>query len=70
MSEEIRNLHQPAPRGTWVQTERAGHEAWAQLIAHAPRAAPLLHILGAHMDHSASVTAEPDCLNPPLIDQH
>ena len=57
MSEEIRNLHQPAPRGTWVQTERAGHEAWAQLIAHAPRAAQLLHILVANMDKSGALIA-------------
>ena len=28
---------------TWVQTERAAHEAWAGLIARAPRAAMLLH---------------------------
>ena len=57
MSEENRNLHQPAPRGTWVQTERAGHEAWAQLIAHAPRAAQLLHILVANMDKSGALIA-------------
>ena len=40
-----------------VQTERAGHEAWAQLIAHAPRAAQLLHILVANMDKSGALIA-------------
>lgn len=35
---------------TWVQTERAAHEAWARLIARAPLAARLMHVLVAHMD--------------------
>lgn len=34
---------------TWVQTERAAHEAWAMLIASHPRAAALLHHLVARM---------------------
>ena len=50
-------LHQPANRGTWVQTERAGHEAWAQLIHKNPRAAQLLHILVANMDEKAALIA-------------
>lgn len=49
--------HQTANRGTWVQTERAGHEAWAQLIHHNPRAAQLLHILVANMDEKAALVA-------------
>ncbi|RON41386.1 hypothetical protein BK666_24585 [Pseudomonas frederiksbergensis] len=57
MSEEIRKLHQPAPRGTWVQTERAAHEALAQLINKAPRAAALLHVLIAHMDERGALVA-------------
>ena len=32
-----------SPKKTWVQTERAAHEAWAGLIARKPRAAMLLH---------------------------
>lgn len=36
-------------RKTWVQTERAAHEAWAALIARKPRAAMLLHHLVACM---------------------
>jgi hypothetical protein len=34
---------------TWVQTERAAHEAWSRLIAKAPMAARLAHVLVAHM---------------------
>ncbi|UXL41071.1 hypothetical protein V0M98_39170 (plasmid) [Pseudomonas silesiensis] len=49
--------HQPANRGTWVQTERAGHEAWAMLINKHPKAAQLLHILVAHMDEKAALVA-------------
>ena len=54
---EVRNLHQSAPRGTWVQTERAAHEALAVLIAEAPRAAQLLHVLIANMDKSNALIA-------------
>jgi len=36
-------------RSTWVQTDRAAHEAWAQLITRAPMAARLAHVLVAHM---------------------
>lgn len=45
----------PAGRGTWVQTERAAHEAWAQLCAKKPRAAALLHTLVAHMDRRGAL---------------
>lgn len=57
MTNDIRKLKQPAPRGTWVQTERAGHEAWAQLIHDAPRAAQLLHVLVANMDETGGLVA-------------
>ncbi|QOI07881.1 helix-turn-helix domain-containing protein [Pseudomonas savastanoi] len=57
MSDEIRKLHQPAIRGTWVQTERAGHEAWAHLSLKAPKAASLLHILVANMDERGALVA-------------
>ena len=56
-TKEVRNLHQPSDRGTWVQTERAGHEAWAQLIDQAPRAAQLLHVLVANMDKTGALIA-------------
>ena len=42
--------------GNWVQTERAAHESWAKLIAKAPKAASLMHILTARVgDHNAVV---------------
>lgn len=46
-----------ARRATWVQTERAAHEAWAQLVRSNQRAAALLHVLVANMDHQAAVVA-------------
>lgn len=42
---------------TWVQTERAAHEAWAQLVRTNGRAAALLHVLVANMDSQAAVVA-------------
>lgn len=50
----------PVPEGrhrTWVQTERAAHEAWAHLIASAPMAARLAHTLVAHMGDGNAVVA-------------
>lgn len=45
--------------GLWVQTERAAHEAWAALIAKAPKAAQLMHILTARIgDHNAVVISQ------------
>lgn len=49
--------HQTEIRGTWVQTERAGHEAWASLIHSSPRAAQLMHILVANMDEKGALVA-------------
>lgn len=46
-----------ARRQTWVQTERAAHESWAKLIASAPMAARLAHVLVSHMDASGAVVA-------------
>ncbi|MDN8071521.1 hypothetical protein [Burkholderia vietnamiensis] len=40
-----------------MQTERAAHEAWAQLVRSNQRAAALLHVLVANMDHQAAVVA-------------
>ena len=42
---------------TWVQTERAAHEAWGRLTVSSPRAAALMHYLVAEMDESAAVVA-------------
>ena len=44
-------------RATWVQTERAAHQAWAELVRTNGRAAALLHILVANMDRSGVVVA-------------
>lgn len=48
-------LEEKQPRGTWVQTERAAHEAWAALIDKAPKAAKLMHILTARMGENNAV---------------
>lgn len=39
----------------WVQTERAAHEAWADLAIRKPTAAALLHRLIAHMGDQNAV---------------
>ena len=44
-------------RQTWVQTERAAHESWAQLVRTNQRAAALLHVLVSQMDSQAAVVA-------------
>lgn len=44
-----------AAKGTWVQTERAAHEAWAQLAVAKPRASALLHILVSRMGSQNAV---------------
>lgn len=47
------------PQGNWVQTERAAHEAWGALIAKAPKAAQIMHILTARVgDHNAIVISQ------------
>lgn len=43
------------PQGNWVQTERAAHEAWAALIAKAPKAAQIMHILTARVGENNAV---------------
>lgn len=46
-------------KGHWVQTERAAHEAWADLLRRSPRAAELLHLLVARVgDHNAVVASQ------------
>jgi len=40
---------------TWVQTERAAHEAWARLTIKSPRSAALMHHLIARMGHQNAV---------------
>ena len=42
---------------TWVQTDRATHEAWGLLTMSSPRAAALAHFLVANMEKSGAVVA-------------
>jgi hypothetical protein len=49
----------PVKAGTWVQTERKSHEAFAALIGSKPKAAQLMHLLVARMgDHNAVVVSQ------------
>jgi DNA-binding transcriptional MocR family regulator len=53
------NLPQKQHPGSWLQTERAAHEAWANLIAEAPKAAQLMHLLVARIgEHNAVVISQ------------
>ena len=53
------NLPQKQQPGSWLQTERAAHEAWANLIAEAPKAAQLMHLLVARIgEHNAVVISQ------------
>jgi hypothetical protein len=38
-----------AKGGSWVQTERSGHEAWARLSVKSPLAAAVMHVLVSRM---------------------
>ena len=45
--------------GSWVQTERSGHEAWARLAIKSPIAAAVMHTLTARMgDKNAVVISQ------------
>lgn len=49
-----------APGGTWVQTDRAAHEAWAKLIGSNPKAAALMHVIVGNLGrHNALVASIP-----------
>ena len=52
-----KKLGTPATYGprTWVQTERAAHEAWGRLTMKSPRAAAVMHHLVANMGHQNAV---------------
>ena len=55
----MENLPGQASKGRWVQTERAAHEAWAALIAKAPKAAQVMHVLVARVGpHNAVVVSQ------------
>src|SRR4051794_2665060 len=47
-----------APGGSWVQTERVGHEKWAKLSVSHPRASALLHVIVSQMGrHNALIVS-------------
>lgn len=56
---EVAHLQTRSPiakgAGSWVQTDRATHEAWARLTLRKPRAAALMHHLVAQMGHQNAV---------------
>lgn len=53
-------LTERGPKGTWVQTEREAHEAWARLIRKSPKAAELMHLITARIgDNNAVVMSIP-----------
>lgn len=52
----MQGLPQKQPkRGSWVQTEREAHEAWAKLIRKSPKAAELMHLLTARIGQNNAV---------------
>lgn len=57
MKSKLSHPQSTSNRQTWVQTERAAHEAWGRLTVSSPRAAALMHHLVAQMDQSAAVVA-------------
>lgn len=49
----------PSSPGSWVQTDRATHEAWARMSVKSPRASALLHVLVARIgQHNAVVASQ------------
>jgi DNA-binding transcriptional regulator YhcF (GntR family) len=51
------NIPAESRKLTWVQTERATHEAWGMLTVRSPRAAAMAHYLVANMEQSGAVVA-------------
>ena len=46
-------------KGSWVQTDRSSHEAWAVLTRKSPLAAQVMHLLAARVgDHNAVVISQ------------
>ena len=55
----MNSLPDKRPKGQWVQTERAAHEAWAALIRKSPLAAQVMHILTSQVgEHNAVVISQ------------
>lgn len=57
MGAHMQGLPEKKPHGQWVQTERAAHEAWAELMHENPSAAMLMHILVARVGDNNAVVA-------------
>ena len=56
---KVENIPDKIGHGTWVQTERAAHEAWMNLISKSPVAAQVMHALTARLgDHNAVVISQ------------
>lgn len=49
------DIGRPPLRGTFVQTDRATHEAWAKFSVKRPAASAVLHFLTAHVGHHNAV---------------
>jgi hypothetical protein len=55
----LETLPEKVPHGSWVQTERAAHEAWMNLIAKSPVGAQVMHALTARLgDNNAVVISQ------------
>ena len=65
MSSKGKGLGIPVASGprTWVQTDRANHEAWGRLTLKSSKAAGLLHHLVANMGHQNAVVASQKTLS-------
>lgn len=63
LGQDMDNLKKPAmpekkAKGTWIQTDRSAHEAWA-LLAKKPAASSVMHILCANLgEHNAVVISQ------------
>lgn len=51
----MKNLPEKQAKGSWVQTEREAHEAWARLIRKSPKAAELMHLITARIGENNAV---------------
>lgn len=54
---KVESLPEKKPSGSWVQTERKAHEAWAMLMRESPNAAMLMHILVARVGPNNAVVS-------------
>lgn len=51
----MKKLPEKQSKGSWVQTEREAHEAWAKLIRKSPKAAELMHLITARIGENNAV---------------